>query len=245
MSEHVKPYNEEEGKKQQVSRMFDNIAKRYDFLNHFLSLGIDRRWRKSAIRELQSLKPKRILDVATGTADLALSAYKALEPEEIIGIDISPKMLEIGREKIAKRDLQERIKLYDGDSENLPFEDASFDAIMVAFGVRNFGNLEKGLSEMARVLRPGGKMVVLEFSKPKAFPFKQGYNFYFKNILPAIGRITSKDDRAYSYLYESVQAFPEGDDFLAVLEKLGLKSTACKSLTLGTCSIYTASKPES
>lgn len=241
-SETVKPYEQASEKKGQISTMFNNIAKYYDFLNRLLSLGIDRSWRKKAIATLKDAQPKRILDVATGTADLALEANKQLKPERIDGIDISVKMLEIGDKKILKRGLSDVITLQEGDSENLPFEDHSFDAATVAFGVRNFANVQAGLKEMARVLKPGAQLVVLEFSKPTFFPLKQGFNFYFKYVLPLIGRLTSKDKKAYSYLYESVQAFPEGDDFLALLHNLGLKNTSCKKLTFGICSIYTAIK---
>lgn len=241
-SEEIKPYEQDAEKKQQVSKMFNNISGKYDFLNHFLSAGIDRRWRKRAISKLKDINPKHILDVATGTGDLALEAQKQLKPERIIGIDIAVKMLEIGRTKLNKKGLSEIISLDEGDSENLPFEDNSFDAVVVAFGVRNFANVERGLQEMIRVLRPGGKCVILEFSKPKVFPIKQLYNFYFSSILPGIGRITSKDKKAYSYLYESVQAFPEGKDFEQLLQKLGLNHTSCEALTMGICSIYTGSK---
>lgn len=222
--------------------MFNGIAPYYDFLNRLLSLGIDTRWRKRAIRELRADAPKVLLDVATGTADLALEAAKQLSVERIIGIDISTQMLDIGRSKIKKRQLSPLIELQEGDSENLPFADNTFDAITVAFGVRNFEHLERGLQEMHRVLKPGGKLVVLEFSKPKSFPFKQLYDFYFRNILPAIGKVTSKDPRAYRYLYESVQAFPDGDRFIGILEQLGYKSNQCIPLTLGICSVYTGIK---
>ena len=241
-SEEVKPYELEAEKKQQVSKMFNNISKSYDFLNHFLSMGIDRRWRKKAIRELKDIQPQKVLDVATGTGDLALEVYKQYHPQEIIGVDIAVGMLEIGEKKIAKKGLEEIISLMEGDSENLPFEDNSFDAVVVAFGVRNFANVENGLKEMIRVLRPGGKCVILEFSKPKVFPLKQLYNFYFRRILPGIGRMKSKDSKAYSYLYESVQAFPEGEEFMNLLVNLGLKQTKCSALTAGICSIYTGVK---
>jgi demethylmenaquinone methyltransferase/2-methoxy-6-polyprenyl-1,4-benzoquinol methylase len=241
-SEEIKPYEQDAEKKQQVSKMFNNISGKYDFLNHFLSAGIDRRWRKRAISKLKDINPKQILDVATGTGDLALEAYKQLRPDKIIGIDIAVKMLDIGRTKLRKKGLSEIITFDEGDSENLPFEDNSFDAVIVAFGVRNFANVEKGLQEMIRVLRPGGKCVILEFSKPKVFPVKQLYNFYFSSILPGIGRITSKDKKAYSYLYESVQAFPEGKNFEQLLQKLGLNQTTCEALTMGICSIYTGTK---
>lgn len=242
MKETVKPYEAERSKKEQVSEMFDNIAPKYDLLNRVLSLGIDTIWRKKMIAQLKDLQPKRILDVATGTADVALQTEKTLKPDHIRGVDISKEMLEIGREKIAKRGLSETITLDLGDSENLPYENDSFDAVTVAFGVRNFENLEKGMREMNRVLRPGGKLVVLEFSRPTIFPFKQLYNFYFKNILPTIGRLTSKDNRAYSYLYESVQAFPDGDDFLTVMQKTGYGGNKRNPLTLGICTIYSGSK---
>jgi demethylmenaquinone methyltransferase/2-methoxy-6-polyprenyl-1,4-benzoquinol methylase len=238
----VLPYKDKEtGKKQQVADMFDNISHKYDFLNHFLSLGIDIRWRKKAIKLLEEIQPKQILDIATGTGDFAIESLK-LNPDHVIGVDISEGMLNVGREKLKKRKLDDRITLTSGDSENLPFEDNKFDAIIVAFGVRNFENLEKGLSEMFRVLRPGGKVVVLEFSKPKSFPFKQLYNFYFKNILPTLGKTISKDNAAYTYLPESVKSFPDGKDFTSILDKLGFKDTICKPLTFGISSIYTGIK---
>ena len=242
MSEHIKPYSQEENKKGQVSKMFDNIAPYYDFLNRFLSLGIDTIWRKKAINELKELNPKKILDVATGTGDVAIEMTKRLNPTQIIGLDISKEMLEVGKKKIKKRNLSEIIEMEVGDSENLRFEDNTFDAITVAFGVRNFENLEKGIAEMNRVLKKDGKLIVLEFSRPSVFPIKQAFNFYFKYILPLIGRLTSKDKRAYSYLYESVQAFPEGNNFIKVLDKTGFKSNTCKRLSLGICSIYTGIK---
>ncbi len=238
----VKPYDETGSKKTQVAEMFDNIARRYDFLNRLLSLGIDKIWRKKAIDQLKNRHPKYILDVATGTADVALETMRRLHPNKIVGLDISAEMLHFGREKVAAKGLTEVIELVQGDSENLPFADNTFDAITVAFGVRNFENLEKGLSEMNRVLKTGGKLVVLEFSKPHAFPFKQLFQFYFRNILPLIGKWTSQDPRAYQYLFESVQVFPEGVLFLNILQKTGYKSSKCIPLTLGVCSIYTAEK---
>ncbi len=243
-SEEVKPYDATADKKHQVAAMFNNISRYYDFLNHFLSLGIDRRWRRKTIATLLEHKPQSLLDVATGTADLAIEAHKQLQPQQLIGIDISTKMLEIGREKLRKIGLQDAILLEEGDSEVLPYEDNSFDAVTVAFGVRNFADVEKGLREIVRVLRPGGKAVVLEFSRPKSFPFKQGYNFYFKYVLPTIGRLTSKDKKAYGYLYESVQAFPDGEQFVDLLHHIGLTDTTCTPLTLGICSIYTGIKPQ-
>lgn len=240
--ENVKPYEQGAEKKQQVSKMFNNISKRYDFLNHFFSLGIDRRWRRKATAQLKEGQPKIILDIATGTGDLAIEVYKQLKPEKIVGIDISTGMLAVGREKLDKKGLSTIISLEEGDCENLPFEDNSFDAIVVAFGVRNFENVEKGLREMARVLKPGGQCMILEFSRPKLFPLKQGFNLYFKYILPFIGRITSKDKKAYSYLYESVQVFPEGKDFTELLETAGLSNPKHTPMTMGICSAYWSEK---
>lgn len=238
----VVPYkNNHSSKKEQVAQMFNSISGNYDFLNHFLSLGIDIRWRKKAIELLRSSHPKVILDVATGTGDFALATL-SLAPEKVIGIDISEGMLTVGRKKIAEKGHAATIDMMFGDSENLPFEQNKFDAAIVAFGVRNFENLERGLSEILRVLKPGGKLVVLEFSKPKAFPFKQVYNFYFNTILPRVGRLVSKDASAYTYLPESVQAFPDGKDFTDILDKLGYKQATCKPLTFGISSLYSASK---
>jgi demethylmenaquinone methyltransferase/2-methoxy-6-polyprenyl-1,4-benzoquinol methylase len=238
----IKPIQtSEKGKKQQVEEMFDSISGRYDFLNHFLSLGIDKGWRKKAINELTALKPKHILDVATGTADLALEAL-SLNPTKITGVDLSEGMLSMGRKKIELKKKSGIIELLKGDSEKLNFEANTFDACTVGFGVRNFENLELGLSEIYRVLKPGAKLVVLEFSKPKNFPVKQGYNFYFNTILPLWGRFISKDSTAYTYLPESVKHFPDGIEFTKVLEKIGFKQTTCKTLTFGICSIYTGLK---
>ena len=242
MGKTVKPYQADGSKKEQVSKMFDNIAPSYDLLNRLSSLGIDRSWRKKAIRLLDPAKAKTVLDVATGTADVAIEIARQLKPEKIIGVDIAQQMLEIGREKVSKRGLAEVIELQLGDSENLPFESNTFDAITVAFGVRNFEDLGKGLSEMQRVLKPGGKLVVLEFSRPRIFPFKQLFNLYFRYLLPLIGRLTSKDPKAYSYLYESVQAFPDRENFVTELGKAGYTEASYRPLTLGICSIYSASK---
>jgi demethylmenaquinone methyltransferase/2-methoxy-6-polyprenyl-1,4-benzoquinol methylase len=222
--------------------MFDKIAPRYDLLNRVLSLGIDVWWRRHALGYLRAQQPKEILDVATGTADVAIMAAKMLKPEHVVGIDIAKQMLDIGRTKIEKENLRAVVELETGDSENLRFPDQSFDAVTVAFGVRNFESLEKGLAEMLRVLRPGGQAVILEFSRPRLFPFKQLYNSYFKYVLPLIGRLTSRDIRAYTYLFESVQAFPEGDAFLKILSKTGYQNPRCERLTLGICSIYFAEK---
>ncbi len=238
----VVPYkNQHTTKKEQVATMFDNISRRYDFLNHFLSLGTDIYWRKKAIRMLRPEQPKTILDIATGTADFAIEAL-ALHPEQIIGVDISEGMLEIGRKKLKQRRLDDRITLRTGDSERLLFDDNIFDAVIVAFGVRNFEHLEQGLADMYRVLKPGGTVVILEFSKPRMFPLKQLYQFYFKYILPVVGRLVSKDQTAYTYLPESVQAFPDGRAFLDILNAVGFKNTLCKTLTFGISSIYMGKK---
>ncbi|CAN5901749.1 bifunctional demethylmenaquinone methyltransferase/2-methoxy-6-polyprenyl-1,4-benzoquinol methylase UbiE [soil metagenome] len=239
----VVPYKDSElSKKQQVAGMFDDISGKYDFLNGFLSAGIDTTWRKIAIRQLSALDPKTILDVATGTADVALMAAGLLKPTKITGIDISDGMLDIGRKKVAKLGLQESIELLNGDSEAINFNDNSFDAVTVAFGVRNFQHLTTGLSEIKRVLKPGGKLVVLEFSKPK-MPFVRSiYNFYMKIVTPNMGKLFSKNRHAYQYLDESIKKFPEGKTFTDILDKLGYQKTYCKSLSLGICSIYCGTK---
>ncbi|MEJ7560532.1 MAG: bifunctional demethylmenaquinone methyltransferase/2-methoxy-6-polyprenyl-1,4-benzoquinol methylase UbiE [Pedobacter sp.] len=243
MNENITPYHSKTAtKKEQVASMFDNISGTYDFLNHFMSLGIDIIWRKKAIRELLSLKPKLILDVATGTGDFAFEAIKILQPDQVIGVDISVGMLDVAKKKIRERNLQGIFSVQLGDSEGLQFADNYFDAITVAFGVRNYENLEKGLSDMFRVLKPGGKIVILEFSKPRAFPIKQGYNFYFKHITPLLGKLFSKDERAYSYLPESVAAFPDGADFVNLMTKVGFKNTKDRRLTFGVSAIYTGTK---
>lgn len=221
--------------------MFDNISPKYDFLNHTLSLGIDNIWRRKAINLLKKDQPKQILDIATGTGDFAIAALK-LNPDKVIGVDISAGMLEIGRQKMVKKNLSDKIEMRLGDSEGLEFADNTFDAVIVAFGVRNFENLEEGLKDMRRVLRENGKVVILEFSKPRLFPFRQLYHFYFRWILPKIGRLISKDQSAYTYLPESVNAFPDGQDFLKIMNGLGFKNTACKTLTFGISSIYTGVK---
>jgi len=238
----VKPYSESGSKKVQIEAMFDNIAPNYDLLNRVLTLGIDTRWRAKAIKELAALKPLTILDVATGTGDFALEAYKRLQPSKIVGIDISHEMLELGRKKISKKSLDDKIEMIKADSEDLPFEEDSFDAVTASFGVRNFENLEKGIKENYRVLKPGGKIVILEFTKPRAFPFKQLFNIYFRYVLPVIGKVKSKDPSAYKYLYESVQAFPDYDEFLKVMKNVGFKSCSWKSLSFGICAIYLGEK---
>jgi len=238
----TQPAGIHEKKRADVESMFDSIAWRYDFLNHFLSFNFDRLWRRRAIRIIsRSNKTPLILDVATGTGDLAIAALK-LNPRGISGIDISKKMLEIGKEKILKKGFSDKIELLYGDSENIPFSDKMFDVAMVAFGVRNFADPLKGLTEMRRVVRDGGMIMVLEFSKPSGFPFKPLYNFYFKNILPLFGRIFSKDKAAYSYLPDSVMKFPDNEKFLDLLNKAGWYETRQIKLTGGVASIYTGFK---
>ena len=225
-----------------VQQMFNHIAPKYDLLNHLLSAGIDKGWRRKVRRALASDHPEIILDVATGTGDLAIELAKLPGIKQITGIDIAEEMLEIGRRKIAEKGLENKIKLLPGDSEKIDFEDNYFDAVTVAFGVRNYENLEKGLQEMHRVLKPGKKVAVLEFSKPAAFPMKNLYLFYFHHILPAIGRIISKDRSAYTYLPESVSRFPENKAFMAELEKAGFKNPTQQRLTFGIATLYLATK---
>ena len=238
----VKPYgNSDKSKKEEVAEMFNNISKKYDFLNHFLSLGIDKIWRKKAIKKLREIQPKRILDIATGTGDFAIASLK-LNPTEVVGIDISAGMLEVGREKMKARQFDSIITMTLGDSEALPFEDNYFDALTVGFGVRNFEHLEIGLAEMLRVIRVGGKIVILEFSKPKNFPVKQVYGFISKYIIPFFGKRISKDDKAYAYLPESIAAFPEGKEMTDILTKLGYKNVKAKLVSGGIATIYSGTK---
>ncbi|MCX6230485.1 MAG: bifunctional demethylmenaquinone methyltransferase/2-methoxy-6-polyprenyl-1,4-benzoquinol methylase UbiE [Bacteroidetes bacterium] len=232
---------ENTGKKVYVENMFNNIAQRYDFLNHFLSLNIDYLWRKKVIALLKPYQPKHILDVASGTADLAIQAI-SLNPVQITGIDISDEMLKVGQKKIIHKKLDSIIQLMHADAENIPFENDIFDAAMVAFGVRNFENLKLGITEMHRVIRPGGVIAILEFSKPSAFPVKQIYKFYFKNILPFIGNTISKSKDAYIYLPDSVSKFPDGDKFSLLLSEVGFKDIKIHKLTFGIASIYFAVK---
>ena len=239
----ITPYKEEQvSKKVQVQRMFDRIAKHYDFLNHALSLGIDVSWRKKAVAMLADQPKGHFLDIATGTGDVAILLAQGYPEATIIGVDIAERMLEIARKKSRRKGFDNRIRFSSGDSENLGFPGNTFDAVTVAFGVRNFEDLQKGLSEMYRVVRPGGKVVILEFSKPRTFPFKHLFGLYFKYLLPFIGSLQSKDKRAYRYLYESVQAFPDYDRFNTELIKAGWKNPECHILTMGICAIYTAFK---
>ena len=238
----VTPYKDsDEQKKQQVEQMFDHIAPKYDFLNHFLSLGIDTLWRKTAIRILSGYKSDYILDVATGTGDFAIAASK-LKPVKIIGYDISAQMLNVGKGKVNRLGLDQMIEFQKGDSEAMPFGTEQFDAITVAFGVRNFENLANGLNEFYRVLKADGVVIILEFSKPKHFPMKQLYLFYFFKILPFIGRMVSKDSSAYSYLPESVMAFPDDQKFLSILQNAGFLRSKQKRLSFGIATIYIAQK---
>ena len=242
MAQKVTPYKDSsEGKKKQVTRMFDTISGEYDKLNRVISFGTDIRWRKRVVSILTPRKPKRILDIATGTGDLAI-ALKQTGAEKIVGLDISPGMLDIGKQKVSALQLDQTIDMVIGDSEKLAFEDGSFDAATVAFGVRNFENLKQGLSEIYRVLRPGGTLVVLETSVPRNFPFKQGYYFYSRYLLPVIGRIFSRDRSAYRYLSESAASFPYGEAFNNILKEIGFIGIECKPQTFGVASIYVATK---
>jgi len=240
MSKIIKPYkNSDLGKKEQVAKMFDAISKNYDGLNRVISLGIDVKWRKKVVKIVGKNKPKQILDIATGTGDLALMMAE-LSPDKIIGLDISEGMLAVGKEKIAKVNLSEKIEMVVGDSEEMPFDEDTFDAITVSFGVRNFANLDKGIKEIARVLKPSGVLVILETSNPMKFPFKQGYKLYTHLFLPIIGKLFSKDKVAYSYLSESANSFPFGAAFNNILQKNGFTSTEDTPVTFGVATIYTA-----
>ena len=227
--------------KQYVRSLFDSIAYRYDLLNHLLSGGVDFYWRRRAVEQLKDIKPKTILDVATGTGDFAIATMR-LNPLKVIGIDIAEEMLKLGRAKIEKHGLGEIISLQTGEAENIQFADGSFDAAIVAFGARNFENLEKGLTEMHRVLHSKGKIVVLEFSRPRVFPFKQLYFFYFKAIIPAVGKFVSKNREAYTYLPETVMKFPDGEEFVRILRTIGFANTEENRLTAGIATVYTGMK---
>ena len=241
LHDNVTPYKTNDPKKEQVAQMFDNIANRYDFLNGLLSMGTHKGWRKKCVNLLRSKQPKIILDVATGTGDFAIECAK-LNPTKIIGIDISDGMMLFGREKLKKLKLESLITLENGNAETVAFPDNTFDAIVVGFGVRNFQNLEKGLENLYRVLKPGGQLVILEFAYPRNWFIKGLYNFYFSYITPAIGKIFSKDNRAYTYLTESVKAFPNNENFIAILTKVKYKNTSFKSLSFGVAAIYYAEK---
>jgi demethylmenaquinone methyltransferase/2-methoxy-6-polyprenyl-1,4-benzoquinol methylase len=238
----ITPYNDTaRSKKEQVEEMFDNIAHRYDFLNHLLSLGIDISWRKKAVKYLGTIAPKKILDVASGTGDFAFEAL-TLNPDKIIGFDLSEGMMNYGREKARRLGVESTVQFIKGDSEQMPFDDNSFDAITVGFGVRNFENLENGLKEMHRVLRPGGKIAILEASTPGNTIIRAFYGLYFNRIVPMIGKLFSKDSRAYNYLPESVSVFPQGFEFIKILENIGFRNTKWQPLTFGACAMYTMEK---
>ena len=239
----IKPFSGQGSKKDQIRSMFDGIAPRYDFMNRFLSAGIDVGWRKKAIRYLQKDDPQILLDVATGTADMAIRAARLLNPQKIVGIDISEKMLEIGRQKIEKEKLSAKIELFTGDSETINFDNNSFDGVTVAFGVRNFENLEKGLQEIFRVLKPGGQLVVLEFSKPRIPGIKNLYNMYMRIVAPKMAEWLASSKQAYQYLNKSAHAFPDRQDFVDILNKTGYSGTSFKPLSLGICCIYRGRKP--
>lgn len=241
-AEKVVPYESSENKGIQVERMFDSIAENYDTLNHTLSMGIDRGWRKKGILSLKSLNPQTILDIATGTGDLAIEAYRLLKPAHITGIDISEGMMDVGRKKVAKIGLSDEISFEKQDCMALAIPDNSYDAAMVAFGVRNFEDLDKGIREIHRVLKPGGKLMILELSTPKSFPMKQGYWIYSKLFIPTIGRLISKDRAAYSYLPKSIEVFVQGKDMVEVLLKNGFKKAQYKTYTFGICTMYLGEK---
>ncbi|TXH58872.1 MAG: bifunctional demethylmenaquinone methyltransferase/2-methoxy-6-polyprenyl-1,4-benzoquinol methylase UbiE [Bacteroidia bacterium] len=237
------PFKEsDKSKKEQVAEMFDQIAGKYDFMNRFLSARTDVSWRKKALGMLKKYQPKRILDIATGTGDMAIRAYRTLQPHQVTGIDISTQMLEVGKQKIEAEGLSNNIHLELGDSENLKFKEHSFDAVMAAFGVRNFENLEKGLSEMYRVLEPGGQLLIIEFSKPKLSIIKWGYKWYMNILAPKIAALFKQNVEAYKYLNESAHAFPERNEFTSILQSVGFKKTKYTPLTFGICCIYRAEK---
>ncbi len=244
--DHIIPFKDsEKSKKEQVADMFDKIAGRYDRMNRFLSARTDISWRKKAIRQLKDANPRQILDVATGTADMAILACRMLDPERITGIDISEGMLELGRKKVEKEGLGNKIRLQTGDSETINYSENTFDAVMVAFGVRNFENLENGLAEMLRVLKPGGRLIVLEFSKPRRKLIKGFYNLYMRIVAPQVARWFKQNKEAYQYLNESANAFPDRHLFTDILKKLGFSETRYKPLSLGICCIYSGQKPAS
>lgn len=240
--EKVLPYEANGSKKEQIVKMFDAISGNYDPMNRFMTFGIDKAWRKNAILSLKKYSPKRILDVATGTGDFAISAFNLLQPEAVVGVDISEGMLEVGRKKLLQLELDKNITLHVGDSLNLEFEDNSFDAATVAFGVRNFVNLEQGIKEMCRVLKPGGHLVILEMSEPETFPIKNLYRIYSKTVIPAFASLFSKDKQAYNYLPKSIEAFPQGKAMTELLKKCGFSTVQHKKYTLGVCAFYLAEK---
>ena len=240
--ENIKPYNQEGEKSVQVEQMFDNIAPTYDKLNHTLSLGIDKRWRRKAIDWLRPFAPKRMMDVATGTGDFAILAAQLLQPNHLIGTDISEGMMNVARSKVNQVGLSDKVSFAREDCTSLSFQDSTFDAVTVAFGIRNFANLDKGLAEMCRVLTPGGHMVILELTTPERFPMKQLFAIYSKLIIPTLGKLLSKDNRAYQYLPQTIEAFPQGEVMRKAILKAGFSSVEIKPLTFGICTLYTATK---
>jgi len=240
--EHIKPYGKDGKKSEQVKEMFDNIAPAYDKLNHTLSMGIDRSWRRKAIDVLRPFRPHRIMDVATGTGDFAILACRELQPDALIGIDISEGMMKVGREKVSRAHLSDKISFAREDCLSLSFSDASFDAVTVAFGIRNFEDLDKGLSEICRVLKPGGHLIILELSTPERFPMKQLFSIYSKVVIPLLGKCISKDDSAYTYLPQSIRAFPQGEVMQEVIRRAGFSKVHFKRLTFGICTLYVAEK---
>lgn len=242
INKQVLPYEPNAAKKEQVEKMFDNVAWRYDFLNRLMSFGIDTLWRRHLIKQMKSYNPNSILDMATGTGDLAIMTAKSMRSVNITGIDLSNNMITLAKKKLEKTGFGSRIKMLVGDSENIDFPNDSFDSAMIAFGIRNFENLDKGLSELLRVLKPGCPIFILEFSKPTIFPVKQLFNLYFKYAVPLIGKVFSKDQRAYSYLYESVQAFPDYDSLKEIMQTVGYKNCKWEALSIGICSLYIGEK---
>ncbi|HJC92910.1 MAG TPA: bifunctional demethylmenaquinone methyltransferase/2-methoxy-6-polyprenyl-1,4-benzoquinol methylase UbiE [Candidatus Phocaeicola excrementigallinarum] len=240
--ENIKPYDKDGSKAAQVEKMFDHIAPAYDNLNHLLSWGIDKYWRKKAIALLKPFRPQHIMDVATGTGDFAIKACKELNPDELIGTDISEGMMNVGREKVKQLGLERQISFAKEDCTSLSFPDNRFDAITVAFGVRNFEDLDRGLKEMYRVLVPGGHLVILELSTPERFPMKQLYSIYSRIVIPSLGKLLSKDHSAYTYLPQSIKAFPQGEVMQRILHKAGFSQVRFKRLTLGICTLYFATK---
>lgn len=238
------PYGDGDRKRNQVQNMFDAIAHQYDFLNHFMSFQQDKGWRKKAILSLKDDAPQNMLDIATGTGDFALEAYKWLKPEHITGADLSEGMMEVGARKVKKAGLEKVIHFEIQDCTALTFEDNTFDAVTVAFGVRNFENISKGISEMFRVLKPGGKMVIIELSRPENFPLKQLFNMYSSIVLPTAGRLFSKDNRAYEYLPASIQVVPQGKKMVRIIEETGFEQSSCTNFTFGVCTMYTGRKPQ-
>ena len=238
----IKPYDNESGKGEQVEKMFDNIASRYDTLNHWMSFDIDKRWRKKAIMQLGEHSPKEILDIATGTGDFAIMTAKMLHPKRLVGADISEGMMDVGRKKVIAEGLTDVVSFAKEDCMQLTFADGSFDAVTAAFGIRNFADLEKGLSEMYRVLRPGGHLCVVELTHPTRFPMKQLFKVYSHTILPTYGRLISKDRKAYAYLTATIEAFPQGETMMEILTRVGFRSSSFTRMTFGICTMYNAEK---